>query len=66
MKEYQFYIRHPFFKHYHSIEAQDISSATEVIKSRYNVTDEKQRRLYIITSAFEDDNKVIEEQKLFG
>lgn len=66
MKEYQFFIRHPFFKHNHIIEALNVEDATEIIRNRYNVTDEKQRRLYIITSAFEDGNKVITEQKLFN
>lgn len=65
MKEYQFFVRHPFFKHNHTIKALSVEDATEIIRSRYNVIDEKQRRLYIITSAFEDGNKVIEEQKLF-
>ena len=66
MKEYQFFVRHPFFKHSHTIKALNIEDATEIVRSRYNVTDEKQRRLYIITSAFEDGNKVITEQKLFN
>lgn len=65
MKTYQFFVRHPFFKHCHTIEALNIKDATEIIKSRYNISDEKQRRLYIITSAFENGNKVITEHKLF-
>lgn len=65
MNEYQFFIRHPFFKHSHTIKATNIENAIEIIKDRYNVTNERQRELYIITSVFENGNKIIEEKKLF-
>lgn len=65
MKEYQFFIRHPFFKHNHTVESPNIKDAIDIVRSKYNVTNERQMNLYIITSAFENGNKVIEEKKLF-
>ena len=65
MNEYEIFIRHPFFKHSHTIKAQNILNALDIVRSRYNVTDEKHRNYYIITSVFENGNKIITEQKLF-
>ena len=31
MKEYQFFVRHPFFKHNHIIEALNFEDATEIV-----------------------------------
>ena len=59
MKEYQFFIRHLFFTHNHTIEALNIEDAMEIIRSRYNVTDENQKYNELLELATDTEQNLV-------
>lgn len=54
------------FKHRHEIKASSFDEALEILRNRYPIKDERYRRLLIITSAFEDGQKIINEERVFN
>lgn len=63
--KYEFFVRFPFGGHRHEIESNDLKDAVEQVRSRYKVTDDRAKKMYIITSAFCDGDKVVSEVPLF-
>lgn len=63
--KYQFFVRFPFGGHIHDIDAESLNDAVSIVRKRYNVKNERARSMYIITSCFQDGDKVITEKNLF-
>lgn len=65
MREYEFFIIRPFGGDIHRISALCLDDAVQIIRDRYGVTTERGQRAFIISTAYEDGNKVITNQKLY-
>lgn len=65
MYKYYIYVWHPLFKQLHEVEADNVYDAIDIVRDRYNVTDDRHKRNYHISSIIMNDITVARDIMLY-